>query len=217
MIRVILADDQAIIRSGIGALLDLADDIAVVGEASDGHEAVALARTTRPDVVLMDLQMPRLDGVEATRRIRADPELAHTAVLVLTTFDTDEAIADAIRAGAGGFLGKTADAAELVAAVRSLASGIAPLSTQALESIVKQLGGKSRVRPHNARIASLTERERELTILAARGLSNADIAARLVLSPATVKTHINRAMTKLGVSDRSALVILVIGAGIVDP
>ncbi|MDR3360117.1 MAG: response regulator transcription factor [Bifidobacteriaceae bacterium] len=217
-IRVLIADDQTLIRAGFRVLVDSAEDLVVVGEAADGEQALALARSERADVVLMDIRMPGLDGLEATRRISADKDLAGVKVLVLTTFDLDEYVYLALRAGASGFLGKSVDPDDLLDAIRLVAAGealLSPLATRAL--ITAFLAQPSRVAAAGAadRLERLTEREREIVALVAEGLSNDQIAARLVISPMTVKTHVNRAMTKLDLRDRAQLVVAAYQSGLV--
>jgi len=217
VIRVLLADDQPLLRSGFRALLELEDDLAVVGEAGDGAAAVALAGDLRPDVLLMDVRMPVLDGIEATRRIAADPGLADVHVVVLTNYGLDEYVVDALRAGAAGFLVKDVLPEDLVHAVRVAARGdalLAPSVTRAL--IEKHLAGASpRV---DARLLDrLTEREREAVVHVARGLSTDEVAGLMVITPLTAKTHVNRAMTKLGARDRAQLVVLAYETGLVTP
>ncbi len=215
-IRVLLADDQPLIRSGFRVFVDAAADITVVGEAADGREAVALARATRADVVLMDIRMPGLDGLAATRIITTDPQLAQQRVLMLTTFEIDEYVFQALRAGASGFLGKSAEPEELLAAIRTIHRGDALLSPAALRGLIARF----LAHPDNARavdrgrLASLTEREREVVALVATGRSNDEIAAHLVVSPHTVKTHVNRAMMKLGAHDRAQLVVAAYETGL---
>ncbi len=216
-IRVVLADDQALIRAGFRALVDSADDLAVVGEAEDGHAAVELLRTTRADVVLMDIRMPGLDGLAATREICADDDLAGVKVIVLTTFELDEYVIQAVQAGASGFLGKGVGPTELLDAIRSVAAGDALLSPKATRALLARFSGSSTVDLDAGALDTLTEREREMMALAAHGLSNADIAERAFLSPLTVKTHINRAMMKLDLRDRAQLVVLAYQTGLVRP
>lgn len=219
-VRVLLADDQVLIRSGFRALIDSAPDLEVVGEAVDGAEALQLARTTRADVVVMDIRMPEMDGLEATRRICADEDLAGVRVLILTTFELDEHVVDAIRAGASGFLGKGVEPHVLLDAIRTLAQGEALLSPGATRALISRY-----LRPVQEPIASppslaaLTGREREVVALVAEGLSNDEIAARLYLSPLTAKTHVNRAMMKLAARDRAQLVVMAYQSGLVraDP
>jgi DNA-binding NarL/FixJ family response regulator len=218
-IRVLLADDQPLVRGGFKVLVDTAPDLAVVGEAATGREAVELARTTRADVVLMDIRMPDVDGLAATRLITTDDNLAGVRVLILTTFEIDEYVFQALRAGASGFLGKSAEPAELLGAIRTVHRGDALLSPAATRSLIARClaqperGGTDQT----GRLATLTEREREVLVLVATGLSNEDIAARLVVSPHTAKTHVNRAMTKLGAHDRAQLVIVAYETGLVRP
>ena len=217
MIRVLLADDQDLIRLGLRVLLDSEDDLEVVGDAADGLRAVALVRQLRPDVVLMDVRMPGIDGIEATRRIVADPEPAAARVIVLTTFEIDEYVFDALRAGASGFVVKDTKPAELLRAVRLVASGDALLSPSVTRRVVREfanLPGRT-MKPH-PRLATLTEREREIAGLVAEGLSNEEIAARLVISPATARTHVSRAMVKLDARDRAQLVVFAYQSGLVQ-
>jgi len=215
-VRVLLADDQVLIRSGFRALIDSAPDLEVVGEASDGAQAVSLARTTRADVVVMDIRMPGVDGIEATHAICADEDLAGVRVLVLTTFELDEHVLDAVRAGASGFLGKSVEPRVLLDAIRTVASGEALLSPLATRALISRY-----LRPERGPIAAppslaaLTAREREVLALVAGGLSNDEIAAKLFLSTLTAKTHVNRAMMKLGARDRAQLVVLAYQSGLV--
>jgi DNA-binding NarL/FixJ family response regulator len=216
MIRVLIADDQDLVRLGLRTLLDSEDDLAVVAEAADGLRAVELARAHRPDVVLMDVRMPGVDGIEATRRIAADPRLAGTRVVVLTTFEIDEYVFDALRCGASGFLIKDTKPAELLRALRLVAAGDALLSPSVTRRVVREFATRpSRVlRPH-PRLDTLTDREREIVGLVGEGLSNDEIAARLVVSPATARTHVSRAMVKLGARDRAQLVVFAYQSGLV--
>jgi DNA-binding NarL/FixJ family response regulator len=216
-IRVLLADDQKLIRAGFRVLIDSADDLNVVGEATTGLEAVELARSTQADVVLMDIRMPELDGLEATRRITADEDLAGTRILILTTFEVDEYVLQALRAGASGFLGKGVDPDELLDAIRIVARGDALLSPSATKRLIARFlalpsGTDPAVSPH---LEVLTEREREVVTLVAAGLSNDEIAKRLVVSRLTAKTHVNRAMVKVGARDRAQLVVIAYQSGLV--
>jgi DNA-binding NarL/FixJ family response regulator len=219
VIGVVLADDQALLRAGLRALLDNEPDITVLGEASDGGEALALVRDLHPDVVLMDIRMPGTDGLQATRLIVAEPALASTRVVVLTTFDLDEYVFEAIRAGASGFLVKDTEPTELLRAVRAVAGGDALLSPRVTRRLIGEFATRSRPGPGRAteRLAPLTEREREVVALVGEGLSNDEIADRLVVSPATAKTHVSRAMVKLQVRDRAHLVVLAYESGLVRP
>jgi DNA-binding NarL/FixJ family response regulator len=207
-VRVVVADDQPVVRAGFRALLDLADDVEVVGEAADGAEAVAVARATRPDVVLMDIRMPVVDGLEATRRIVADPHLEGVRVLVLTTFEIDEYVFEALRAGASGFLLKDVEPDDLRAAVRVVAAGQSLLAPAVTRRVIEELAARQGPEPVGVeRLDLLTDREREVVELVARGLSNDEIGRELVMSPLTAKTHVSRAMTKLGLRDRAQLVV----------
>ena len=218
MISVLLVDDQVMIRSGLRVLLDAEDDIEVVGEAGDGAEALELVRRLRPDVVVMDIRMPVMDGVEATRSLAADLELQGTRVLVLTTYDDDELVFRALRAGAGGFLLKDADPEDLVGGVRVLASGDALLAP----SVTRRLVEAFVARPEPAvapppMIEPLTGREQEIVGLVGTGLSNQEIAVRLSISPATARTHVSRAMGKIGARDRAQVVVFAYESGLVVP
>jgi DNA-binding NarL/FixJ family response regulator len=217
MIRVLIADDQDLIRIGLRALLSSEDGLRVVGEAADGLAAVALAREHRPDVVLMDVRMPGIDGIEATRRIAADAELSGTRVIVLTTFEIDAYVFDALRQGASGFLTKDTKPAELVRAIHLVANGEALLSPSVTRRVVREFASRpARVlRPH-PQLDALTDREREIVGLVGEGLSNDEIAARLVVSPATARTHVSRAMVKLAARDRAQLVVFAYQSGLVD-
>lgn len=216
MIRVLLADDQLVIRAGLRVLLEGEGDIIVTGEASDGEQAVSLARDTLPDVALMDIRMPGLDGVEATRVIAGDPRLSGVKVLILTTLESDEYVFEALRAGASGFLVKDGDVAEVLRAVRVVAAGEALLSPGATRRLVEELTAwpeRGRLAP--ALLVELTDREREVMALVAYGLTNREIAERLVISPATAKTHVSRTMLKLHAHDRAQLVVLAYQTGLV--
>jgi DNA-binding NarL/FixJ family response regulator len=217
-VRVLVVDDQRLIRAGFVALVDSADGLEVVGEALDGADAVRQARATRPEVVLMDIRMPGTDGLSATELITADPDLREVKVLVLTTFEADEYVVAALRAGASGFLGKGVEPEDLIAAIRVVAAGESLLSPRATRTLIARFLAQPRDGAADAVDASmdvLTEREREIVALVAQGLSNDDIAAGLYLSPLTAKTHVNRAMTKLGARDRAQLVVLAYQTGLV--
>ncbi|MFE3502359.1 response regulator [Kitasatospora sp. NPDC059146] len=218
-IRVLLADDQALLRGAFRMLIDAEEDMEVVGEAADGREAVELARATKPDLVLMDIRMPGADGLGATAEICADEELSGTRVLILTTFEIDEYVAQALRAGAGGFLGKGADPKELLAAVRTVAAGEALLSPAATRAVIEQfLAQPDPAAAASAeRLAVLTAREREVMSMAATGLTNEEIAERMFVSPFTVRTHVHRAMSKLDARDRAQLVAIAYQSGLVPP
>jgi DNA-binding NarL/FixJ family response regulator len=217
MIRVLIADDQELVRAGFRALLDAQADLAVVGEADDGGEAVQRARELRPDVVLMDIRMPVLDGLAATREIASDERLADVRIVILTTFELDEYVFEAIRAGAAGFLVKDTKPAELIEAVRVVASGEALLSPSVTRRLIGEFAARAKEPPRSEALVELTEREREVMALAATGLSNEEIARRLVVSSATAKTHVSRAMIKLGARDRAQLVVLAYETGLVRP
>ncbi|CAL9552269.1 Oxygen regulatory protein NreC [Nocardiopsis dassonvillei] len=218
MIRVLLADDQALVRAGFRALLDSADDIQVVAEAADGEEAVRLARAERPDVVLMDIRMPGVDGLEAAARIIAEPALGRTRIIILTTFDLDEYIFEALRSGVSGFLVKDTEPRDLLQAVRVVHGGEALLSPGITRRLIADYTSRPRTAPApSPRLNGLTDREREVVALVGRGLSNEEIAKELVLSPATAKTHVSRAMVKLGVRDRAQLVVLAYETALVSP
>ena len=217
MIRVLLADDQALVRAGFRALLDAEDDIEVAGEAGDGEEAVRLAKDLAPDVVLMDIRMPGLDGLAATRRIAEDPALADVRIVILTTFDLDDYVFEALRAGASGFLVKDTEPSELIQAVRVVAAGEALLSPAITRRLIAEFATRAKEPPPTDELERLTDREREVLTLVASGLSNDEIAGRLFMSPATAKTHVSRAMTKLGARDRAQLVVFAYEAGLVRP
>ncbi|MEV6301197.1 response regulator transcription factor [Actinoplanes sp. NPDC051861] len=217
-IRVLLADDQALIRAGFRMIIDSEPGFEVVAEAADGREALGLARTTCADVVLMDIRMPNMDGLEATRRIGADDDLAGVRVLVLTTFENDDNVVLALQAGASGFLGKSVAPEDLLHAIRVVAGGEALLSPRATRALVGRFLDHLRPEAPPAPVLDgLTEREREVLVLVAHGLSNTDIAGRLHVSPLTAKTHVNRTMTKLGVRDRAQLVVIAYQCGLVRP
>ncbi|MFE7718780.1 response regulator [Nocardia rhizosphaerihabitans] len=217
MIRVLLVDDQPLIRSGFRALLDIEDDIDVVAEAADGHEGVELARQHLPDIALIDIQMPIVDGIEATRRIAADPALAAVHVVILTNYGLDEYVFDTLRAGAAGFLVKDIEPEDFLHAIRVAARGDALLAPSITRRLITRYVTQPRTRPPGPGLDELTTREREAVALAAQGLSNDDIAAHLVISPHTAKTHINRAMTKLHARDRAQLVVFAYESGLVVP
>lgn len=219
-IPVLLVDDQAAIRTGLAEILGYDDDLVVVGEAGTGEEGVAVARAVQPSIIVLDLRMPGRDGLWAISAIRADPIIADTPILVLTTFENDANVVTALRAGANGFVGKTAPQHTLVEAVRTVAGGESWLSTVAATSVVNYLNALSPGKMAEAEripgAIDLTAREREMVVLVATGLSNDDIARRLSISRYTVKTHVNRAMAKLGVADRAGLVVIAYRAGLVD-
>ncbi len=217
-VRVLLADDQALIRAGFAAIIGSADDLEVVAQAVDGAQAVDLARQLRPDVVLMDIRMPGTDGLSATELIAGDPELDGVRVLVLTTFESDDAVLAALRAGASGFLGKGVEPTALLDAIRVVAAGEALLSPSATKSVIARMLA-SPVGPSagSGALDRLTERESEVVGLVAHGLSNDEIATQLFVSPLTAKTHVNRAMTKLGARDRAQLVVMAYQSGLVTP
>jgi DNA-binding NarL/FixJ family response regulator len=217
MIRVVLADDQALVRAGFRVLLSAQEDLEVVGEAADGAEAVRVAGEVAPDVILMDIRMPGVDGLEATRRICSDPELAGVHILILTTFEEDEYVFEAIRFGASGFLVKDTEPVELLHAVRVVARGDALLSPGVTRRLIGEFAAKAKKVPEMSTLDVLTEREREVVALVGEGLTNDEIAARLVVSPATAKTHVSRAMIKLNARDRAQLVVLAYESGLVRP
>lgn len=218
-IRILLADDQALLRGTFKLLLNAVPDIEVVGEASTGSEAVERALAQRADVVLMDIRMPGMDGIEATRRITADEAMAGVKILVLTTFETDELVMEALRAGASGFLGKGVEPAELVQAIRTIAAGESLLSPNATTALINQFLARPHHEPSSfiAGVTELTPRELEITALVGSGLSNTEIAEQLFISPATAKTHLHRAMTKTGARDRAQLVVFAYQNGLVQP
>jgi DNA-binding NarL/FixJ family response regulator len=216
VIRVLLADDQGLLRAGLRVLLDAEDDIDVVGEAEDGTQAIEAVRRLRPDVVVMDIRMPELDGLAATRQIVADPDLAAVHVVVLTTFDLDEYVFEAIRAGATGFLLKDAEPTELLRAVRCAAAGEALMSPTVTRRLIAEFAARPEHRViDTAALGELTDREREVVALVAGGLSNEEIAAQLYISPATARTHVSRAMIKLNARDRAQLVVFAYESGLI--
>jgi DNA-binding NarL/FixJ family response regulator len=217
-VRVVIADDQALVRSGFSVIVGSAPDLEVVGEAGDGSAALDLVRSTVPDVVLMDIRMPEMDGLEATRLIKADPSTADVRVLILTTFDLDEYVYDALRAGASGFLLKDTLPEDLLAAVRVVAAGEALLSPRITRRLIEEFAARpDPSAASQAPVTGLTEREQEVLGLVAKGLSNAEIAAELIMSPATAKTHVSRLLTKLGARDRTELVIIAYETGVAIP
>jgi DNA-binding NarL/FixJ family response regulator len=216
-IRVMLADDQKLVRAGFRSILDGEDDIDVVAEAGDGAEAVQVAAAARPDVVLMDIRMPVLDGLEATRRIVADERLSDVKVVILTTFDLDDYVYSALKAGASGFLVKDTDPVELIHGVRVTARGDALLAPSVTRRLIAEFAARIKPPPPSRDLNALTEREREVMTLVAAGLSNDEIATRLVVSPATAKTHVSRVLTKLAARDRAQLVVLAYESGMVRP
>jgi DNA-binding NarL/FixJ family response regulator len=217
-IRVLVADDQALVRGGFRMLVDSAPDLEAVGEASNGVEAVSLARETSPDVVLMDIRMPLMDGIDATRAIVADPKTAEARIIILTTFDLDEYVYEALRAGASGFLLKDTDPEALLDAVRVVAAGEALLAPSVTRRLIAEFARKpAHVRSSLAELGLLTEREREVFQLVAHGLSNGEIATKLFISPATAKTHVSRVTMKLGARDRAQLVAQAYESGFVTP
>ncbi|MFI8996656.1 response regulator [Streptomyces sp. NPDC053542] len=217
MIRVLLADDQVLVRAGFRALLDAQPDIEVVGEAADGEEALTAVRERRPDVVLMDIRMPVVDGLAATRGITGDERLAGVKVVMLTTFELDEYVFEAIRSGASGFLVKDTEPDELLRAVRAVVAGDALLSPGVTRRLIAEFAARSKEPAAAEGLAQLTEREREVMALVGMGLSNEEIARRLVVSPLTAKTHVSRTMVKLGARDRAQLVVLAYESGLVRP
>jgi DNA-binding NarL/FixJ family response regulator len=217
-VKVLLADDQDLVRVGFKMLLDSEDDITVVAEAATGAQAITLARAHRPNVVLMDIRMPVLDGIEATRQIAATPGLEAVRILILTTYDTDANVYDALQAGASGFLLKNSGPAELLHAIRVIAAGEALLAPRVTRRLIAQFTAVRATRDAGEhRLAVLTQREREVVALVAHGLTNDEIATRLILSPATARTHVSRAMVKLGARDRAQLVVIAYQTGLVSP
>jgi len=217
MIRVALADDQELVRAGFAALLDAEDDIEVVGAAADGQQAVRIAEQRGPDVMLMDIRMPVLDGLEAIRRIASRPELTSVHVIILTTFELDEYVFEGLRAGAAGFLVKDTDAAELIRAVRVVAGGGALLAPTVTRRLIAEFASRTREARRLPGLDELTPREHEVVALIAQGLSNEEISKKIYVSPSTAKTHATRAMTKLGARDRAQLVVFAYQAGLVRP
>jgi DNA-binding NarL/FixJ family response regulator len=217
LIRVLLADDQALVRAGFRALLDAENDIEVAGEARNGREALALTRSLSPDVVLMDIRMPELDGLAATREVVEDPALTGVRIVILTTFELDDYVFEALRAGASGFLVKDTEPVDLIAAVRLVASGDALLSPSITRRVIEEFAVRAKEPPPSPALEELTQREREVMVLVGTGLSNNEIAGQLVVSPATAKTHVSRAMVKLGARDRAQLVVFAYEYGLVRP
>ena len=217
MIRVALVDDQALVRAGFRSLLDSQDDIEVVGEGADGEEAVRIASERSPDVLLMDIRMPGVDGLEATRRIVADERSSRVRVVILTTFGLDDYVFEAVRSGASGFLVKDTEPEELLQAVRVVAGGDALLSPSVTRQLIGEFAAKAKQPAAHDRLGDLTDREREVLSLVAEGLSNEEIAERLFLSPATAKTHVSRTMGKLRARDRAQLVVIAYETGLVRP
>jgi DNA-binding NarL/FixJ family response regulator len=218
MIRVVVADDQSLVRIGLRVLVESEDDIELVGEAGDGRSAVKMVRRTRPDVALLDVRMPEIDGLTALREITGDPALAGTKVVILTTFDIDEYVYEALRSGASGFLVKDTEPSELVRAVRVVAQGDALLSPTVTRRLISAYAARpARRKADFPNMAQLTEREREIVALVAEGLSNEEIAQRLVISPATARTHVSHAMIKLQARDRAQLVVFAFQSGLATP
>jgi DNA-binding NarL/FixJ family response regulator len=217
VIRVLLADDQALVRGGFRSLLDARDDIEVIGEAANGREAITLTQQLSPDVVLMDIRMPELDGLEATREIAADPRLAAVRIIILTTFELDEYLFDALRYGASGFLVKDTRPADLVEAVRVVAAGSSLLSPNLTRRLIEEFAARAKPGRLSKELDVLTDRERQVLSLVAGGLTNDEIAQQLCISPATARTHVSRVMTKLAARDRAQLVVLAYESGLVHP
>lgn len=219
MISVMIVDDQALIRAAVSELVSHEDGLTVAGDAANGREAVEQARLLRPDVILMDIRMPVMDGIQATEAICSDPLLASTRIVILTTFEEDEYVLHALRAGASGFIGKGTEAADLMHAIRMVHDGEALLSPRATKALINRYitPAEAPAPAVPAELATLTERELEILVLVGQGQSNADIAARLSISPQTAKTHVNRVMQKLGVHDRAQLVIIAYESGLLIP
>jgi DNA-binding NarL/FixJ family response regulator len=214
-ISVALADDQPLVRMGLRVLIESEDDLVLAGEADNGRDAVSLIRRARPDVVLMDIRMPDLDGISALRQVTADPTLSGVRVIMLTTFELDEYVFDALQAGAAGFLIKDSEPADMLRAIRLVAGGESLLSPSVTRRVIESFTSRSALRRPHPRLAELTEREREVLGLIGEGLSNEEIATRLVVSPATARTHVSRAMVKLGARDRAQLVVIAYQSGLV--
>ena len=214
-ISVAVVDDQALVRMGLRVLIESEDDLELAGEAENGRAAVALVRRTRPDVLMMDIRMPEMDGISALRQITAEPELAGVRVIMLTTFELDEYVFDALQAGAAGFLIKDSEPADMLRAVRLVAAGESLLSPSVTRRVIESFTSRSALRRPHPRLAELTDREREVLSLIGEGLSNEEIAGRLVVSPATARTHVSRAMIKLGARDRAQLVVIAYQSGLV--
>ncbi len=217
MIRVVLVDDQALLRAGFRSLIDAEDDLEVVGEGSNGQEGLDVIRRMNPDVVLMDIRMPGVDGLEATKAIGTDPELTDTKVIILTTFDLDEYVFEAVRLGASGFLVKDTEPVDLLAGIRAVAGGDALLSPGVTRRLIEEFATRSKDTADASALEPLTEREREVVGLVGEGLNNEEIATRLFVSPATAKTHVSRAMIKLQARDRAQLVVYAVQSGLANP
>lgn len=217
MTRIVLADDQALVRAGFRSLIDAESDMEVVGEAADGAEAVTVVASTHPDVVLMDIRMPGVDGLQATTRIIADPALSDVHVVILTTFELDEYVFEALRQGASGFLVKDTEPVDLLRGIRAVAHGDALLSPSVTRRLIGEFASRAKDPANTPSLGALTDREREVVALVGQGLSNEEIAEKLVVSPATAKTHVSRAMIKLDARDRAQLVVFAYEAGLVRP